>query len=161
MLWPTTSSCTAAPGGAAPGPGRAVLGMRRARGRPSSQRAGRRARRGRLATLPGNNVLSPGPPARSPPRLLTGVFFTVCRSASTTLGAGLPLAAPGEAHVSISLVIKTKHRAALPALQLTGQRRSSGLVVPEASAPSGLQEGWPGSVLTNGPSRPPATGSRV
>ena len=76
--------------------------------------------------------------ALSPPLLLTWVFFTVCRSASTARGAGLPLDAPREAHVSTSLVIKTKHCAAPPASQLTGQRCSSGLVFPEASAPSGL-----------------------
>lgn len=82
-------------------------------GQPSSQPGRRlqgRAGLGLSRCLPGiMNVLFLGPLALSLPPLLTWVFLTVCRSASTIRGAGLPLTVPREAHVSISLVIKTKH----------------------------------------------------
>lgn len=77
---------------------------------------------------------------RPPPPLLTWAFLTVCRNASTARGAGLPLVIPGEAHVSISLVIKTKHPAAPlgapPVFQLTGQSCSALVFWP----PGGLME---------------------
>ena len=60
----------------------------------SARRPRRRAVSGLSRCLPGvRNVLFPGPLALSPPPMLTWVFLTVCRSASTAGGAGLPRAA--------------------------------------------------------------------
>ena len=100
--------------------GHTVLGTPQARqARPecwAAEQSARRLRRrvvlGLSHCLPGvRNVLFPGPLALSPPLMLTWVFLTVCRSSSTLAGLVSPSLSPGEAHVSISFVIKTKHQA--------------------------------------------------